>query len=163
MCNLVPFGFFQMLSLKILNSKQAKEIASIISGHWGAWLSRDYAFLLNSKNKISIVSRDIGAVNLDMLRVNSVGLYFGELFDGELRLSIEGSQIIGPLAAKNIVEITGDEMGSWLRGDDLQKICEDCSGFVILKSKGDFLGCGRYSRGIIKNFVPKTRRIRNSS
>ncbi len=149
-----------MFKLQILNSKQAKEITGIISSHWDASLKMDYAFLVNGKNRVFIINRDVGSLDLSALRINSMGLYFGELKDGRLRLSIEGSQLIGPHASKNVVNITKKEMMDWLRGMDLQKDCESCSGFVIVKCNDDFLGCGSYYEGKIKNFVPKTRRVR---
>ena len=151
-----------MLSLKILNSKEIKGILSIIDYQWGCRKKLGYAFLMNGKGRIFVVSMDVGLVDFEKLRINSMGLYFGEIKGDDLRLSIEGSQIIGPLASKNLVDIDGREMSSWLRGNDLEKDCPGCSGFVIIRNDSDFLGCGRYSNGIIKNFVPKTRRISSS-
>ncbi len=153
-----------MFSHRILNSKQAKEVLSLIESQWGADVSRlreKYAFLINSRNRLFVITRDVANIDFSALHINSMGLYFGELFNGVLRLTIEGSQIIGPSAGKNVVELSSEEMKSWLRGNDISKSCSDCSGFVIVKRESDFLGSGRYSNGVIKNFVPKTRRIRD--
>ncbi len=149
-----------MFSLQILNSKQTKEIKSIIEQQWDSKEQLDCAFLMNNRDRIFAVNREIGKLDFLKLRINSIGLYFGELKDGQLRLSIEGSQIIGPSAKKNVAEISTQEMKVWLKGEDLVKECEGCTGFVIVRSGNDFLGCGRYSNGTIKNFVPKTRRIK---
>ncbi|MBI2133550.1 hypothetical protein HYU11_02610 [Candidatus Woesearchaeota archaeon] len=148
-----------MLSLKILNSKQVKDIMRILHDRWGFEGRLDYAFLINNKDRIFLVSRDVGRLDFSKLRVNSMGLYFGEFKDENLRLTIEGSQIIGPGASMNVVEISRKELFAWLRGEDLLREC-DSSGFVIIRSGSDFVGCGRYSNGVIKNFVPKTRRVR---
>lgn len=151
-----------MFTLKILNSKQVKEVLSLIESQWGAdvgWLRDEYAFLINSSNRLFVITRGVANIDFSALHINSMGLYFGELYKGELRLTIEGSQIIGPYAGKNAVGLSGVEMKSWLRGNDVSKPCDGCSGFVIVKHESDFLGCGRYSNGVIKNFVPKTRRI----
>ncbi len=148
-----------MLKLKILNSKESKEILSIIDAQWGFEGKLDYAFLVNTKNRIFIINREVGRVDFSSLRINSMGLYFGELKDGVLRLTIEGSQVVGPHSKKNVVEITDDELQKWLRGVDLVKDCEGCRGFVIVRHGTDYIGCGRYSNGMITNFVPKTRRI----
>ncbi len=150
-----------MFKLQILNSRQAKEITGIIAEHWDSEVKLDYAFLMNGKNRIFIINREVGNFDFSALRINSMGLYFGELKDSKFRLSIEGSQIIGPRAKKNVVEVSREEMRKWLRGEDLQKDCYGCSGFVMVKSNNDFLGCGSYSNGNIRNFVPKTRRIRD--
>ena len=86
-------------------------------------------------------------------------MYLGELRNGELRLSIEGSQIIGKGSDKNIADI--EDTRAWLRGEDLELV-GDYSGFVIIRHNKDFLGCGRYKEGKILNFVPKARRLKCS-
>src|SRR3989338_7405418 len=115
-----------MPELKILNSKEIKEILKLIEKQWGAKPKLDYGFLENNKG---------------------------------IRLSIEGSQIIGSKAAKNIIELNEGETKLWFKGVDLEKDCKDCSGFVILKHKGDFLGTGKCTNNKILNYVGKTRRV----
>ena len=86
-------------------------------------------------------------------------MYFCEHDKTGIRLSIEGSRIVGPKAAKNIVELDEEQVRNWFKGGDLELECKDCSGFVILKHKNDFLGTGKYKEGKILNYVSKTRRI----
>ena len=148
-----------MPELKILNSREIKEICRLIEKQWGAKIKLDYGFLRNNKNRIFIINKDISKIDTSKLRLNSVGMYFYEDDRAGIRLSIEGSQIVGPKAVKNIVEINDDETRKWFRGEDLEKECRGCSGFVILKRSKDFLGNGRYSNGKILNYVSKARRI----
>ena len=148
-----------MLELKILNGKEVKEIYKMIERQWGAKLKLDFGFLRNNKNRVFIVNRDLSKIDISKLRINSIGMYFCELYGDEIRLSIEGSQIVGPEASKNIVELNDEESRNWLKGNEIEKECSDCSGFVILKNKKDFLGNGRYSNKRILNYVSKTRRI----
>lgn len=148
-----------MPELKILNSREIKEIYGLIEKQWGAKIKLDYGFLKNNKNRVFIVSKDISRIDTSKLRLNSVGMYFCEFDNVGIRLSIEGSQIIGPKAIKNVVEVNEEEMKKWFKGEDLEKECKDCHGFVILKNKKDFLGNGKYSNGKILNYVGKTRRV----
>lgn len=148
-----------MPELKILNNKEIKEIYELIWKQWGAKIKLDYGFLKNNKNRIFIINKDISRIDMSKLRLNSVGMYFCEIDAKGIRLSIEGSQIIGPKAAKNILEIDEEETKRWLKGEDLEKNCENCSGFVILKHKNDFFGTGKYSNERILNYVGKTRRV----
>ena len=149
---------------KILNKKEIKKILEIIKSQWDAEPELDYAFFISEKDKVYIVNKEIGEYDLSRLRINSVGIYFGELFNGTLRLSIEGSQIIGPHAKKNVVELKDEEMKKWLNGQDIT-IAEltDISGFVIIKNKKDFYGCGKVAGNRILNFVPKARRVKTVS
>ena len=152
-----------MPELKILNNKEIKEIYKFVEKQWGAKLKLEYGFLRNSKNRIFIVSKDISRIDTSKIRINSAGMYFCEMNKLGIRLSIEGSQIVGKSSTKNIVELNDEETIKWFKGGDLEKECKDCKGFVILKNKTDFLGDGKYSNGKILNYVSKTRRISISS
>ncbi|MBI2650957.1 hypothetical protein HYX01_00615 [Candidatus Woesearchaeota archaeon] len=147
-----------MYNLKVLNSKEIKEVFKLIERQWGAKLKLDYCFLKNQKNRVFIVNKDISMVDFSKLRINSVGMYFCEIDKLGIRLSIEGSQIIGTKAAKNIIEISDEEAKKWLKGEDLE-VTGDYSGFLIIKNKNDFLGTGKYSNGRILNYVGKSRRV----
>jgi len=147
-----------MQNLKILNKKQVKEILAIIKNQWDCTHNLDYIFLLNEKNKLYIVNKDINKIDLSKLRINSLGLYFGELKNNQLRLSIEGSQLIGKFAKNNVIKLNDKEARLWLKGYDIEKKAKS-EGFVILKHNTDYLGTGRYKDNKIFNFVPKTRRI----
>ena len=147
-----------MPQLKILNSKEIKEILKLIEKQWGAKLKPDYAFLKNMEGRIFIISKNIGKIELEKLRINSIGMYFCEIDKLGIRLSIEGSQIVGPRATKNVVEISEEQAKKWFNGQDLE-IKGSYSGFVIIKYNNDFLGTGNYKHEKILNYVSKSRRI----
>lgn len=152
-----------MPELKILNSREIKGIYELIKEQWGADIKLDYGFLRNNKNRIFVISRDISRIDLSGLRLNSAGMYFCEIDGKGIRLSIDGSQIIGPKAEKNVVELNDEETKKWFKGEDIEKECKNCRGFVILKHNRDFLGTGKYSNGKILNYVGKSRRILTSA
>jgi len=147
-----------MQKLMILNSKESKDIQSKLEAQFGASVSPDYSFLMNKENRIFIINNDISAIDLEKLRINSLGLYIGEKMADGIRLSIEGSQIIGKKATKSIVELDKKETTDWLKGIDIDKEMHE-TGFVILKHNRDFLGCGKVKENRILNFVPKVRRL----
>ena len=146
---------------KILNSKEVREILKMIKQQWGSEMDLGCGFLEGKDGDIFLMSRDVEKLDLENLHINSLGLYFGQLRNGELRLSIEGSQIVGKAAAKNVVELDDREFKLWLRGEDIEKTAENCSGYVLIKHNKDFIGCGKCKEGKILNFVPKARRVAN--
>ena len=148
-----------MPQLTILNGKEIKQILKLIENQWNAKLKLDYAFLKNNRNRVFIVNKDISRIELEKLRINSFGMYFCEIRDNGIRLSIEASQLVGPKATKNIIEISNEDVKQWLKGEDLEKACKNCNGFIILKHNNDFLGTGKYKSGRILNYVSKARRI----
>jgi NOL1/NOP2/fmu family ribosome biogenesis protein len=149
------------MNLKILNKKQIKEILVLIKKQWSADLTLDYAFLKDKNDKIFIINKEFAKINLEKLRINSMGLYFAQLMPDGIRLSIEGSQIIGPRAKKNILELNEKQKKEWLRGNDLE-IKTELKNYVILKCNKDFLGIGKIKQNKILNYIPKTRRLKTS-
>ena len=150
-----------MQNLTILNSKEIRKIHELLNSQFGYNKELDFAFLQSNRNRLYIVNRDISKIDLKKLRVNSVGLYFGETYDSKIRLSIEGSQLIGKDCDKNVLELDEKESRNWLKGFDIEKEALDQE-FVLLKHKSDFLGCGKAAKGRIFNFVPKNRRLKSS-
>ncbi len=150
-----------MKKLNILNKKAVKEILALIKSQWNAEVDLDYAFLQDKDNKIFLINKDFAQIPLEKLRINKIGLYFGQVLNNELRLSIEGSQLIGPKAKTNILELTQKQTRDWLRGEDLATD-QEAKGFVLIKHNNDFFGTGKIKNNIVLNFVPKGRRIRSS-
>lgn len=146
-----------MQKLQILNAKECKEIYKLLKDVFGFEEKLDFAFLMNKEGKIYVVNREIEKIDFSNLRVDAIGMYFAEFKDSELRLSIEGSQLIGPKATKNVIELSKEEARTWLKGFELAKDLKN--GFYIMKHETDFMGTGKCSRGKIYNYVPKTRRI----
>ncbi len=148
-----------MHNFKVLDRKDKKRFLELLKEQFDFEDKLDYIFLINNKNKVFIVNKEIASIDLNKIRINSIGLYIAEFTNDEVRLSIEGSQIIGPNSKKNIIELDDKEAREWLKGKDIVKET-GAQGFVIMKHKNDFLGSGKVTltKGIL-NFVPKTRRL----
>lgn len=145
--------------LDFLGSRELKHFFNLIEKQYGKVPPFfEKSALVRRNEKIALVTRDIDQVLNNNLRINSAGLYIAEVKDDQLRLSIEGSQFIGPFATKNVCEITQEQMKEWFKGNDL-KVSGDFDGFVIIKSGNDFIGSGKFKDGFILNFVPKVRRL----
>ena len=85
------------------------------------------------------------------------GIYFGTLERGGFRLSIDGAALAGRLATRNVVEVDDREAERWMRGEDIEG--RGIRGYVLIKWRGFFIGCGRGDGEKIRNFVAKNRRI----
>ena len=143
--------------MKILNKKQIKNILNTLNQQFGTSLDLDYVFLQSEKDKVFIVTKNIEKINLKNFRqINSIGLYFAKIERDGIRLSIEGSQLIGKKATKNILELK--DPTEWLQGKDIPNKTK-LSGYFLIKHKNDFLGTGKAIETKIMNFVPKIRRI----
>lgn len=145
--------------MKILNNKEIKRIINKLKDYYGIKeLKIDYSFLQNNKYKIYLISKNFKDITTK-LRINGLGLYFLNI-SRDLRLSIEGSQMIGKKATKHIYKISDKNLKDWLKGYDLD--CNDEYGYYLIKNKKDFYGAGYAKDNKIKNFIPKYRRIKNA-
>jgi len=152
--------------LKIYNSKEIKHVRELLTQQYGYTGKLDVVFMLSEKKqRLYIFTKDLASVNIEKLRIDSMGLYFGTFYEDMLRLTIEGTQLLGKECTNNIIEVNKTEMQQWMQGEKLllneleqkpQKIPE---GFVILRHGNDYLGCGKMGGDTILNYVPKTRYI----
>lgn len=143
---------------KILNKKESSRILDRIKEQFGIKeLKLDYGFI-ESKEKIYIISKSLGKIDYKQLRINNIGLYFCSLEKNGIRLSIEGSQLIGKKATRNVIDIMDEELVYWMNGESLVR--KNVFGYVLIKHNNDFLGCGYAKDGLIINYIPKERRIK---
>ncbi|NQU97984.1 hypothetical protein HQ533_00815 [Candidatus Woesearchaeota archaeon] len=147
-----------MQNLKILNSKEVKKILKVLKEQFGFDEKLAYVFLRNKKDRLYVINRDVEKIELEKLRIDSIGMYFATIMPEGIRLSIEGSQVIGPKAKKNILEIDNEQFDKWLKGEDFE-VKTKFKDFVLVKHKEDFLGCGKVKNNVLLNYVPKARRL----
>jgi len=144
--------------LKKLGNKEKKLLLAQLQEQFGFSGKLNYNFFINPDKKIFIFNKNL-EVDFSKIRVNSLGLYFANT-KNELRLSIEGSQLIGPHSRKNIFEIEDKQLQDWMHGRDIETE-NGFKGFVLIKNKEDFYGTGKYKEGKILNYIPKERRLKN--
>ncbi|MBW2992984.1 hypothetical protein KY317_00230 [Candidatus Woesearchaeota archaeon] len=149
------------MNLKILNKKQIKNIFSLIKNQFGADVKLEYIFLQDDDRNLFVINRDISRIDLSKLRVNSIGMYFGQVKETEIMLGIEASQTIGPFSKKNVVEVDKQTAKKWLAGEDLD-YSGKLSRYVLIKSNNDFLGTGKIKEKKILNSIPKQRRLKTA-
>ncbi|MBI2499139.1 hypothetical protein HYV88_02760 [Candidatus Woesearchaeota archaeon] len=146
------------MNLVQLSKKEVKKIINQIQETFGIKnLELDYLFFKNNDNKIFILSKEVSNLDPSKFKINNLGLYIIKIEPFGFRLSIEGSQLIGKKATKNILEINDPK--EWMKGNDIitDKKFKGC---VLIKYKDNFLGSGFYSKEKIINFIPKSRRVR---
>ncbi len=144
-----------MQELHALNAREKKALYKQLEDQFGVTEKLPYLILENTKNKIYLLSTDYAKLDLKGLRVNNMAMYFGKKERDGFRLSIEGAQLVK--AKKNVIELTKSQANLWLQGKDIPM--EGNKGFVILKFGKDVLGCGALKNDILRNMVPKERRL----
>ncbi len=153
----------RQIKTEILNSKEKKLLFKKLKDQWktNTDLLKDKVFFRKSSGKVFILEKEAAELLIETnVRIYSYGNYFGTDVENGFRVSIEGSQIIGEISNANIIELNDDEIKQWVAGNDMTKDFPS-NGFVIIKKKKDFYGCGKSGNGRILNYIPKARRIKN--
>ncbi len=151
------------MAIHAINSKQRKEVTTVILDAYGAILPKDNVLFLLGEDKYYLGNREVEPFLATKLRIERIGVYIGQFQHGEFRLSIEGSQIIGALASKGIITLTSPQRNDWLLGKDVQLVGDDQltaqPRFHIVRCGVDWLGAGKVKNGMLLNYVPKERYV----
>lgn len=150
--------------LKIFNEKEKKQIIEKLELRFGI-RKIDGLLLKRGEERIFLFQGEFSREDIKRLEritnVERVGTYIGKEMNGEIRLSIEGSQILKDQINKNILDLTYEQAKEWMMGKELLiSLPKDKQGFVIMKYKNDLLGTGKASENKITNFIPKNRRLK---
>ncbi len=142
---------------EVLSEKEVKEFHSRLRLQFGIEAKFDFV-LLKRKNRILIANKEIlKNKKLFKLNVQRAGLYIAKVDEKSIKLSIEGSQIFGKYAKKNIVELNEEEFKKWMQGLDIRKSL--AKGVYIVKYKEHYLGTTTSDGKRLMNRVPKERRF----
>lgn len=157
----MTFGVYEVRA-EFLQRKEVRKINGLLLENFGAEFDIDsYFYFKNAKDDLFLISRAVERINIEKIREVSAGLYVGQLTGGSIRLSIEGSQILGPLSKKGIVELSDAQWKSWLQKEDIEdsRFNELSQGFYIVRHKNDYFGTGHIKDGILNSYIPKSRSV----
>ena len=148
--------------MKPLTSTDKKKILEQLNKQFGI-TSLPYLIIQFGKEKLRLYTGNLSKEELyhldNEVRIENIGLYFAKYEGEEIRLTIDGVQLLKSQITKNILELNDNQANQWLKGNDLDIITE--KGWKILKHNNEFLGCGKSTGERITNFMPKERRIKN--
>jgi NOL1/NOP2/fmu family ribosome biogenesis protein len=120
----------------------------------------------------------ISEADLPNFSYEALGLRMISLKDRPWKPTTCALQIFGRYATKNVVHLNEEQARAFLAGErqalemggkaleagrkSLETGCEPCeSGYVVVFYRGEVLGCGLYSRGVLASQLPKERRMSN--
>jgi len=156
-----------MNSLKIFNKKEKQEIERKLNEQFGI-NEIPGKIIMKGREKLFLFSGSFDYREIKKLEkltvIERIGAYFARIDERtkDIRLSIEGSQILGIQVKKNLFEIPEELLENWMKGQELN-IKTSKKGFLIMKYKDNFLGSGKASENKIGNFIPKNRRLKEKS
>jgi len=153
------------MQAKKMSESEKKELERIIEKNYGAKVDFSrFDCYINKRNEIYLVSKLVDERLIEMASYS--GLYFGKLKRNEkIQLSVEGTQIVGKRATKNIAIVDEENISRFMEGLECRWVellnCE-FNNFVLIKNENDFFGSGILREDKIESLVPKARRIMRS-
>lgn len=151
-----------MSYIKVLNKEEKAEIESKLHEQFDID-SIPGMIIMRGEERLFLFSGDFSERDIDRLEkctfIERMGVYFAKVERGQVRLSIEGSQILKRQIKKNIFQLDSSQAEEWMKGRELP-IKTGEHGFLVMKHGSDFLGTGKASEEKIGNFIPKNRRLR---
>jgi len=152
--------------MKYLNQKEKMEIRKVIEKNYRAKIDENLDFEIR-KEKVYVFNKEQKKMHeffkTKKVKVENLGIYFGKIKKNEkIQLSIEGSQIVGKSAKKNVLEINGyEELKKFLLGEKNLKIENfnvEKHNFPIVKYKNYIICSAASLENEIKSLFPKNAR-----
>jgi len=153
------------MQAKKMSEIEKKEIERIVEKNYGAKIDLSgFDCYINKRNEIYLASKSIDEKLIAI--ASYAGIYFGRLKrNDKIQLSVEGSQIVGKLANKNIAIVDDENISRYMEGlacNWSELINCEINNFVLIKNGDDFFGTGILRKDKIESLVPKARRIMKS-
>ena len=150
------------MALEFFNEKQERNFLNKLKKQFGI-LEIPGILIKRGKERIFLFEGNLSKGEIKKLErsipIERMGVYFGKEFDDGVRLSIEGVHILENQITDGVFELNEDQAQRWMEGQELN-IKTGKKGYLIMKYKNDFLGCGKASELKIGNFIPKNRRLK---
>ena len=138
---------------------ERKEILDYFSGRFGMPEEAFEGFcFLKGERKIWVVREhpDLEGI-LKQLKVESAGIPLLRTKTSMWKPTTAGLQVFGSHATRNGIDLEGDALQSFLRGESLEGPFPLDPGFVIVRWKGKVLACGVYGKGKLRSQIPEPR------
>ncbi|MFX1254601.1 MAG: hypothetical protein ACFFCZ_23510 [Promethearchaeota archaeon] len=120
-----------------------------------------YEFVVRGKRqKIWVVTSVVKKFRVFELDPVYYGMYFAKKDKTGLRLTMNGAQVFGHAATKNIVDLSKHQYLDYLSGERITDIDPgNLQGYVLLRYNNRIFACGKTSKEGILNYVPKIQTL----
>ena len=157
----------QIKKMKVLEKEEVENLEGLIEKNYGIRIDlNQFLVLFGSEEKIWLASKEIANLDMRKFPVNSIGMNFGKIKrNDKINLTVEGAQMIGKQATKNVVVLDEQTAQKFLQGSDAkpqQEINCEYHNFSIVKSGEDVLGSSPLTEEGLQNLLPRSRRITSS-
>jgi NOL1/NOP2/fmu family ribosome biogenesis protein len=141
------------------SAAERKEVLDYFSGRFGIPEEAFEGFcLLKGEKKIWVVRDhpDLEGI-LKQLKIESAGIPLLRTKKSMWKPTTAGLQVFGAYATRNGIDLEGDALHDFLKGESLEGPFPLDPGFVIVRWNGKVLACGAYGKGKLRSQIPEPR------
>ena len=144
-----------------LRKREIDQVKELLLGNYGFSMPNSWKLYYLGKSKVWVLKEEFFDLPLERFNVETMGFYLCHFEHDIFRLSIQGAQIVGKKASKNILDISLKEAWELIRGFDIDKETGLEATYIILKSPVGIIGVGKNHKTKVLCQIKKNRRIRN--
>lgn len=152
--------------VELLDRTKKKKIIQILEKNYGI-TELPWLLIKTSKEKIRAYS---GALSWDELNelaktinIELIGMPLCSIIEENSRINFDAVNlpIIKNQIKENFIEISEEELKSWIRGNNIERESNLSAPFILIKHNADFFGIASNRKTFLQNYIPKERRVRN--
>jgi len=144
-----------------LRKREENKIKEMLLENYGFSIPSDWRLYYLGADRVWVLKDEFFEFPLEKLNVEVMGFYLCYFDFKILRLSFNGSQIVGKSATKNVLDISVKEAEELIRGFDIDKVTNMEAEYLILRTPVGIIGVGKNHKTKILCQINKNRRIRN--
>lgn len=151
------------MNVEFIKSTEKKKILAELEEFYGIE-ELNYMLIETGKKKIRGFSGSLTREEMfemsKYVNIELIGMYIISKKDEDLRLNFDAVSLFRNEITKSIVEINKEQLEKWIRGHDLDMLCQ--RGLVVLSCDGDLVGIGKSNGERVFNYVPKERCVKSA-
>jgi len=138
-----------------LSKKTKTQFEDYYQQHFGIAIEPPGYQLLQRDKAVWLFPEDIERIN-QFIKVNRAGMKIGDIYPNKIRSTHEFASCLGLQASKQVVDISDEELVSFLRGNNLNIDATGlANGEVLLRYQHHIVGIAQNQKGKLKNGLPR--------
>jgi len=147
--------------MKLLSPRERKFLENRLKGLYGVEEGfNDLVLIKCGRGRIRATTKETLELASRLRGIQQIGLYVMKISNGDISLSVEGSQLLNDEIKENVIELDEEQVEKWMKAIPIKTETTYHGRYVIGKFNRLYLGSARVSRnGLLYPQIPKWRRI----
>ena len=147
--------------MKLLNLRERKFLEDRLRSLYGVEAGfGDLVLIKCGRGRIRATTKETLELASRLRGIQQIGLYVMKVANGDISLSVEGSQLLGDEIKSNVIKLDEGQVEKWMKAIPIKMEITYHGRYVVGKFNRLYLGSAMVSRnGFLYPQIPKWRRI----